>query len=193
MTTHVIIVAAGRGNRAGGDVAKQWQMLAGQPVLAHTLAAFAGLPVLLVIHPDDMARASNLGVPFVTGGATRDASVLAGLQALEGTGATRVLIHDGARPLVSRALIDRLFAALDSHAGAAPALAVTDALWRGDAGLVTGSIDRTGLFGHKRRRPSALRRFWRLTLRMAAARPTMWRWRGRRGLTWPSSRATIPT
>ena len=146
MTTHVIIVAAGRGNRAGGDVPKQWQMLAGQPVLAHTLAAFAGLPVLLVIHPDDTDRASSLGVAFVTGGATRDASVLAGLQALEGTGATRVLIHDGARPLVSRALIDRLLAALDSHAGAAPALAVTDALWRGDDGLVAGSIDRTGLF-----------------------------------------------
>jgi 2-C-methyl-D-erythritol 4-phosphate cytidylyltransferase / 2-C-methyl-D-erythritol 2,4-cyclodiphosphate synthase len=146
MTTHVIIVAAGRGSRAGGEVPKQWQMLAGKPVLAHTLAAFAGLPVLLVIHPEDRAQASDLGVPLVMGGATRDASVLAGLLALEGAGATRVLIHDGARPLVSRALIDRLLAALDTCDAAAPALAVTDALWRGDAGLVAGTIDRAGLY-----------------------------------------------
>ena len=95
------------------------------------MAAFAGIPVVLVIHPDDRARAEGLGVPLVDGGATRDASVLAGLRALEGAGVDRVLIHDGARPLVSRALIARLVAALDSHDGAAPALAVSDALWRG--------------------------------------------------------------
>lgn len=146
MRTAVIIVAAGRGTRMGGEVPKQWQHLAGKPVLAHTLAAFAGMQVLLVVHPDDRARAEALGVPFVTGGATRDASVKAGLQALEGTGVEAVLIHDGARPLVSRGLIDRLVAALEHHAGAAPALAVTDALWRGAAGLVAGTQDRTGLY-----------------------------------------------
>jgi 2-C-methyl-D-erythritol 4-phosphate cytidylyltransferase/2-C-methyl-D-erythritol 2,4-cyclodiphosphate synthase len=58
----------------------------------------------------------------------------------------RVLIHDGARPLVSPALIGRLVAALDAHDGAAPALAVTDALWRGADGLVAGTVDRTGLY-----------------------------------------------
>ncbi len=146
MTTAVIIVAAGRGSRMGGPVPKQWQMLAGRPVLAHTVAAFGGLPVVLVLHPEDRHRADDLGAVVVDGGATRDASVLAGLQALEGTGVTRVLIHDGARPMVSRALILRLIAALDSHAGAAPALAVTDALWRGDNGLVSGTVDRAGLF-----------------------------------------------
>ena len=130
----------------GGDIPKQWQMLAGRPVLAHTVAAFAGYPVVLVIHPDDRARAEVLGVPFVEGGATRDASVLEGLRAVAGTGATRVLIHDGARPLVSRALIDRLVSALETHDGAAPALAVTDALWRGDGGLVSGTVDRAGLY-----------------------------------------------
>jgi 2-C-methyl-D-erythritol 4-phosphate cytidylyltransferase/2-C-methyl-D-erythritol 2,4-cyclodiphosphate synthase len=130
----------------GGEVPKQWQMLAGKPVLAHTLAAFAGMQVVLVIHPEDRARAEALGVPLVEGGATRDASVLAGLQALEGTGVEAVLIHDGARPLVSRALIARLVAALETHAGAAPALAVTDALWRGASGLVAGTVDREGLF-----------------------------------------------
>jgi 2-C-methyl-D-erythritol 4-phosphate cytidylyltransferase/2-C-methyl-D-erythritol 2,4-cyclodiphosphate synthase len=146
MEIAVIIVAAGRGSRMGGEVPKQWRMLAGQPVIAHTLAAFAGLPVVLVVHPDDRARAESLGVRLVDGGATRDASVLAGLKALEGTGCGKVLIHDGARPLVSRPLIDRLVAALDRNDGAAPALAVTDALWRGDGGLVAGTMDRAGLY-----------------------------------------------
>jgi 2-C-methyl-D-erythritol 4-phosphate cytidylyltransferase/2-C-methyl-D-erythritol 2,4-cyclodiphosphate synthase len=146
MSTAVLIVAAGRGTRMGGPVPKQWQMLAGKPVLAHAVAAFAGLPVSLVVHPDDRARAGPLGVRLIEGGATRAASVLAGLRALEPAGPARVLIHDGARPLVSRGLIDRLLAALDTHDGAAPALAVTDALWRGERGLVAGTVDRAGLF-----------------------------------------------
>jgi 2-C-methyl-D-erythritol 4-phosphate cytidylyltransferase / 2-C-methyl-D-erythritol 2,4-cyclodiphosphate synthase len=146
METAVIIVAAGRGSRMGGEVPKQWRMLAGKPVIAHTLDAFAGLPVVLVVHPDDRARAQGLGVRVVEGGTARDASVLAGLLALEGSGVGKVLIHDGARPLVSRGLIDRLVAALDHHDGAAPALAVTDALWRGDGGFVAGTMDRAGLY-----------------------------------------------
>jgi 2-C-methyl-D-erythritol 4-phosphate cytidylyltransferase / 2-C-methyl-D-erythritol 2,4-cyclodiphosphate synthase len=146
MNTAVIIVAAGRGTRMGGEVPKQWQLLAGKPVLAHTLAAFAGMQVVLVVHPDDRARAEGLGVRLVDGGATRDASVLAGLQALAGAGIDRVLIHDGARPLVSRALIDRLVTALATHDAAAPALAVTDALWRGADGLVSGTVERAGLY-----------------------------------------------
>ena len=144
--TAVVIVAAGRGSRMGGEVPKQWQMLAGKPVIAHTLAAFQGLRMVLVIHPNDRARALGLGVDLVEGGATRDSSVLAGLRALEGSGVRNVLIHDGARPLVSRGLIDRLLAALATHAGAAPALGVTDALWRGSDGMVSGTVDRTGLF-----------------------------------------------
>ena len=127
MDTAVIIVAAGRGSRMGGAIPKQWQMLAGEPVLAHTLRAFAGMRVVLVIHPEDRERAERLGVELVPGGETRDASVLAGLRALEGSGVARVLIHDGARPLVSPALIRRLIAALETHDGAAPALAVSDA------------------------------------------------------------------
>lgn len=146
MRTAVLIVAAGRGTRMGGEVPKQWQLLAGKPVLEHVLAAFAGMQVLVVIHPEDRARAEALGVPLVEGGASRDASVRAGLEALAGTGVEAVLIHDGARPLVSRALIDRLLVALEAHEGAAPALAVTDALWRGAEGLVAGTVDRAGLF-----------------------------------------------
>ena len=146
--TVAIIVAAGRGTRAGGDLPKQWQMLNGQPVLAHTLAAFAGLPRVLVIHPDDRARAEAIAgdAQIVEGGATRDASVMNALLALEGRGVAHVLIHDGARPLVSAAVIDRVRGALEASPAAAPALAVTDALWTGTQGLVSGTRDRTGLY-----------------------------------------------
>ena len=146
MTTAVIIVAAGRGTRAGGDLPKQWQMLAGQPVLTHTLAAFDGLRKVLVIHPDDRDRAVRLRVELVTGGASRTASVRAALEALAGSGVSHVLIHDGARPLVSAAVVARVLAALEDAPGAAPALPVTDALWLGDAGTVAGTRDRDGLF-----------------------------------------------
>ncbi len=135
MTTVAIIVAAGRGTRAGGGVPKQWRPLAGKPLLAHGLEAFREAPgvdrVMLVLHPEDMALAEGLAGPevaLVAGGATRDASVRAALEALAGTGATQVLIHDGARPLVSGALIARLLEALGRGPAAAPALAVTDAL-----------------------------------------------------------------
>ena len=146
MTIVAIIVAAGRGTRAGGDLPKQWQMLAGRPVLTHAIASFAPLPCLVVIHPDDQERALALGVETVAGGATRSQSVRNALEALAGRGVTRVLIHDGARPLVSSAVITRVLDALADHDGAAPALAVTDALWTGAGGLVTGTRDRGGLF-----------------------------------------------
>jgi 2-C-methyl-D-erythritol 4-phosphate cytidylyltransferase / 2-C-methyl-D-erythritol 2,4-cyclodiphosphate synthase len=102
---------------------------------------------VFAIHPDDRDRAMALAPDalLVDGGASRDASVLAGLLVLEGSGVDKVLIHDGARPLVSAALIQRVVQALDHHAGAAPALPVTDALWRG-AALVTGTAPRDGLW-----------------------------------------------
>lgn len=144
-----IVTAAGRGTRAGGEP-KQWRDLAGRSVLARSLEAFAGFGrVVLVVHPDDMARAIRDfagGVTIVTGGDTRAASVMAGLQALEGQ-ATHVLIHDGARPLVSDAVIGGVIDALQAGApAAAPALPVTDALWRGQDSAVTGTARREGLF-----------------------------------------------
>ncbi|QUS35247.1 bifunctional 2-C-methyl-D-erythritol 4-phosphate cytidylyltransferase/2-C-methyl-D-erythritol 2,4-cyclodiphosphate synthase [Falsirhodobacter algicola] len=145
MTTVAIIVAAGRGTRAGGGLPKQWRPLNGRPVVAHTLEAFRGLRRILVIHPDDRPLAEPLGVELVEGAGSRAGSVLAALRALEGQDVTRVLIHDAARPLVPRAVIDRVVAALDGAVGAAPALTVTDALWRG-AAHVTGTEDRTALW-----------------------------------------------
>ena len=152
MTTVAIIVAAGRGTRAGGDIPKQWQPLAGATVAAQTLARFAAHPgidqLVLVIHPDDLATdlwPRSPASTVVTGGATRAASVQAGLAAVADS-ATRVLIHDAARPLVSDAIIDRVLDALETHDGAAPAVAVTDTLWQGAEGKVGGVQDRTGLY-----------------------------------------------
>jgi 2-C-methyl-D-erythritol 4-phosphate cytidylyltransferase/2-C-methyl-D-erythritol 2,4-cyclodiphosphate synthase len=152
--TAALIVAAGRGLRAGGGTPKQYRDLAGKPVLAHTIAAFAGHPdiaeIVVVRHSDDAAAFAAarpaLSIPLtdVIGGASRDASVRAGLTAVSAA-CDRVLIHDAARPLVSRAVIDGVLAALERHDGAAPAVAVTDALWRGTE-TVAGTEDREGLW-----------------------------------------------
>ena len=150
MSTAAIIVAAGRGTRAGGAEPKQWQMLRGKPVLAHTVAAFAGFArVVVVLHPDDMARGLELfggAVTLIAGGASRAESVRNALEALEGAGVERVLIHDGARPLVEPGLIARVLAALEEAEAAAPALPVSDALWRGEDGAVSGTQSREGLW-----------------------------------------------
>ena len=148
MTTAAIIVAAGRGLRAGGGLPKQWRPLGGRPVVAHALAAFAGMARVLVIHPEDRAMADTVadGALIVDGGASRAASVRAALEALAGSGVTKVLIHDAARPNVPPDLIARVIAALDHAQGAAPALPVTDALWTGADGRVTGTRDRAGLY-----------------------------------------------
>ena len=149
MTTATIIVAAGRGTRMGAGGPKQWRDLAGRPLVAHALQTLrpVGLCVL-VIHPEDHAHALAIAgdAMLVEGGASRAASVRAALEALEGRGVTRVLIHDGARALLTPGLVARLLAALDGAAGAAPALPVTDALWRGDGGRVTGTTERGGLW-----------------------------------------------
>jgi 2-C-methyl-D-erythritol 4-phosphate cytidylyltransferase / 2-C-methyl-D-erythritol 2,4-cyclodiphosphate synthase len=148
--TFAVIVAAGRGRRAGG-APKQWRPLAGARVIDHAIAAFASHPridgIVLVLHEDDTHLAGALeakGLTVVTGGAERSESVRAGLAALPASG--RVLIHDAARPCVPRAVIDGVLAALDNCDAAAPGLPVTDALWRGGDGMVTGTQDRDGLY-----------------------------------------------
>jgi 2-C-methyl-D-erythritol 4-phosphate cytidylyltransferase/2-C-methyl-D-erythritol 2,4-cyclodiphosphate synthase len=145
----VVLVAAGRGARMGGAVAKQWRLLGGVQVLAHTAQAFrdAGLSeIIAVVDPAEAEQARALGLDWVAGGDSRTASVRAALEALALDPPELVLIHDGARPLVEGALIARVIAALDHAPAAAPALAVTDALWTGTAGKVSGTRDRDGLF-----------------------------------------------
>lgn len=151
MKITAIIVAAGRGIRAGGDTPKQWQPLAGRRVIDHTIAAFATNPliddIVVVLNADDLALADSLApqpLKVVQGGATRSASVAQGLKASHGADA--VLIHDAARPCVSAAVIDEVVSALESASAAAPALPVTDALWHGAQGQVGSIANRDGLF-----------------------------------------------
>lgn len=151
MQIAALIVAAGRGTRAGGDLPKQWQHLHGHPVIAHTLGCFKDRvdTIAVVISPDDQHLWDNadLNADVVThGGATRDASVRAGLEALVPHAPDIVLIHDAARPTVSQRIITDVIGALDDHAAAAPALAVTDALWSGEGETVTGTVPREALF-----------------------------------------------
>lgn len=154
MSTAAVIVAAGRGTRVGGDMPKQWRMLRGRVVAAWTLETFLSSPcidrIVLVLHADDMGLAPGYEgherVSVVTGGATRTASVRAGLEALEGSDTGQVLIHDVARPLADHAMIQRICDALENALAAAPGLAVSDALWQCDADQVTGVAERRGLF-----------------------------------------------
>lgn len=157
----VVIVAAGRGERAGSpeEGPKQYRLIGGRPVIERTLRTFLAWPdaakIAVVIHRDDVALyepiAARLADPdrmlAIIGGATRQQSVLAGLQALEAEGITHVMIHDAVRPFIDNALLERVAACLESGAEAVlPALAVTDTLKRGEASLVKETVSRNGLF-----------------------------------------------
>lgn len=150
MQIAAVIVAAGRGTRAGGEIPKQWQEVGEHSVAAWSCARFRSradiAEIILVIHPDDRFFAQSIkGVTLVHGGATRDGSVHNGLKALAAD-ITHVLIHDVARCTVSDRVIDGVIDALQTADGAAPALPVSDALWIGADCKVSGTQDRTGLF-----------------------------------------------
>ena len=147
-----VIVAAGRGFRAGGRLPKQYRQLAGEPVIRSSLSLFAWhgevAAVQAVIHPDDRgayeAAATGLRLlPPVLGGATRQASVRAGLEALGALAPDIVLVHDAARPFCSTELVSRAIAACAETGAAIPALTVTDTIKHIDAdGHVAGTLDR---------------------------------------------------
>jgi 2-C-methyl-D-erythritol 4-phosphate cytidylyltransferase / 2-C-methyl-D-erythritol 2,4-cyclodiphosphate synthase len=152
-----LIVAAGRGSRFGGDLPKQYCQLAGEPVLQRTISAFLAEDqvalVQTVIHADDAAlyekatasqASARLANP-VTGGPTRQASVLKGLQALADRGIEIVLIHDAARPFVSQALIKRAIDAAAIHRAAVPGASVTDTMVSVTDGIITATPDRATL------------------------------------------------
>ena len=149
----VVIVAAGRGERAGGEVPKQYRDIGGEPMLRPTLRAFLSHArvdlVQPVIHPGDenFYRAATAGLsklsPPVAGGATRQASVRAGLEALAPAAPALVLIHDAARPFLSGALIDRAIAAGKATGAAVPGIAIADTVKAIDAAAnVVETLDR---------------------------------------------------
>jgi 2-C-methyl-D-erythritol 4-phosphate cytidylyltransferase/2-C-methyl-D-erythritol 2,4-cyclodiphosphate synthase len=150
-----LVVAAGRGVRAGGGVPKQYRWLADRAVLAHSLAVFArhrGIDAIrVVIHPDDRGlydeATHGLDLPEpASGGATRQESVRLGLESLAPLNPRRVLIHDAARPFIDEATIARVVEALASAPGAIPAVAVADTLKRGAEGRIAGTVPREGLW-----------------------------------------------
>jgi 2-C-methyl-D-erythritol 4-phosphate cytidylyltransferase/2-C-methyl-D-erythritol 2,4-cyclodiphosphate synthase len=159
-----LIVAAGRGVRSGGEIPKQYRSIGGITVLRRTLCRFlshSGVDfVQTVIHGDDealyAASADGLDKPAegqpgalrnpVPGGATRQASVLAGLEALKAVKPALVLIHDAARPFASDMLVSRAIAAGATSGAAIPALPVTDTIKSVDAeGMIVATVDRAHL------------------------------------------------
>ncbi len=156
MACAVLVVAAGRGTRAGGTVPKQYHTLSGESVLRHTLRRFAHHPAVseiqVVIHPDDadLYETASLGLPnlrpSVAGGASRQASVRAGLESLAAAAPDIILVHDGARPFASDALIDRAVAAGADALAAIPVVPVTDTIKQVTAdGQVCATPDRATL------------------------------------------------
>lgn len=153
-----LIVAAGRGSRFGGPLPKQYALLAGQPVLRRTIAAFQATPaidrILVVIGPDDAphyeAATAGLGLPEpILGGASRQQSVLNGLEALAATAPDLVAIHDAARPFVHVADIEACLDAVsaDGIDGAILGSPLADTLKRVGAGnAVTETVPRQGLW-----------------------------------------------
>ncbi|MEM8558727.1 MAG: 2-C-methyl-D-erythritol 4-phosphate cytidylyltransferase [Bacteroidota bacterium] len=160
-TVSVIVPAAGAGLRMGGDVRKQFRTLGDAPVLVQTLRAFerhAAIDAITVVVPSEEVKpvSALLDAHVITklaavvaGGATRQASVGHGLDALLAQGARAedyVLVHDGVRPFIGAQAITRVVDAARSHGGAALALAVADTLRRGDDGTFRDTVPRDGLW-----------------------------------------------
>ncbi|WP_041675229.1 2-C-methyl-D-erythritol 4-phosphate cytidylyltransferase [Ramlibacter tataouinensis] len=151
---HALIPCAGQGSRARTAVPKQYQPLAGRPLVMHTLGAFAAVPrlasVLVAVAPGDSAL-DTLGAPFSIahcGGETRAATVCNGLRELRGRGAALddwVLVHDAARCLVTPALVDRLIdACLGDEVGGLLAQPLADTLKHGPQGRSQATLPREG-------------------------------------------------
>ena len=145
-----ILVAAGSGSRFGAERPKQFSPVAGQPVIRHAAAALAREVSLLQpvgeAAPIGEALAGIRHLRVVPGGATRQASVLAGLEALAPHAPDIVLVHDAARPFVPPGCIPALLAALEAVPGAIPAVAVADTLKRGRDGRILETVPREGLW-----------------------------------------------
>jgi 2-C-methyl-D-erythritol 4-phosphate cytidylyltransferase/2-C-methyl-D-erythritol 2,4-cyclodiphosphate synthase len=150
-----VIVAAGRGTRTGGDMPKQFRSIGGEVMLRRALLTFVETPIVGLVQPvigaEDGALYRNAAagietLPPVTGGATRQASVRAGLEALVSHAPDIVLVHDAARPFVSAELIARAADAASQSCAAIPALPVTDTVKSVDANnQVERTLDRNAL------------------------------------------------
>ena len=157
MTVAALILAGGRGTRAGGGIPKQYREIDGISVLRRAIDCFVDCPAVnlirVVIHADDQAlyRAATAGLdilPPVIGGTERHLSAVNGLKSLSDFETDIVLIHDAARPFADRGMIEQIIAALADSAGAIPALPVSDTLKRvaSTDDLIEETVDRAGLW-----------------------------------------------
>ena len=155
MTVTALIVAAGSGQRLGGDLPKQYRLLGGKPMLRHAVEALVGHPridavrVVIGEGQEELASAAldgfDVGAPIL-GGATRQESVRRGLEALAAEAEPDlVLIHDAARPFCPTEVIDRLLKALMTNSAAVPAIPAADTLMRGKGKHLGDTVDRTHL------------------------------------------------
>ncbi len=153
-----LITAGGRGSRlslGGEGIPKQYMPLAGLPMLRHTILAFLNHPkiddVLCVIHPDDMNlyEEAVLGLDLlnpVLGGATRQISVCNGLEALKEYDPQKVLIHDAARPFVTKRVINGILEKLETHPAVIPAIAIEDTIKKYRDGKIEWTLERENLW-----------------------------------------------
>jgi len=151
-----LITTSGRGTRLSGDgIPKQYLPLAGVPLLRHSILAFLNHPkiddVICVIHPDDVAlyEEAVIGLDLlnpVFGGETRQISVRKGLEALREYDPSRVLIHDGVRPFVSKQIISGVLEKLETHPAVIPAIAVEDTIKKYSDGKIEWTLERQDLW-----------------------------------------------
>jgi 2-C-methyl-D-erythritol 4-phosphate cytidylyltransferase / 2-C-methyl-D-erythritol 2,4-cyclodiphosphate synthase len=154
--TWAIVVAGGDGSRLGADRPKAFVGLGGRPLLAHSIDLLEDHPAvdrMVLVVPAEWEEPATLladelaagkVVAAVQGGETRALSVAAGLDVVADD-AEAILVHDAARPFATAELIDRLLEALATHAGAVPAVAVTDTVKRVKGGRVAETLDRSEL------------------------------------------------
>ncbi|NVE94011.1 bifunctional 2-C-methyl-D-erythritol 4-phosphate cytidylyltransferase/2-C-methyl-D-erythritol 2,4-cyclodiphosphate synthase [Altererythrobacter lutimaris] len=148
-----IIVAAGKGLRAGGETPKQFRNWRGKPLLKHSVEALLDhgareICVAIAESADQLAREALEGLSdftLVTGGETRQQSVRNALDALAQTNPKHVLIHDAARPDLPREVVERLLGGIEQNSGAIPVLPVVDSLAVSKNGVMAGSADRDTL------------------------------------------------
>lgn len=150
-----LIVAAGTGERFGGSVPKQYQLLGGMSILRRSVLAFLNHPhidkVRVVINPNHRdlyeKAVGDLGLAEpVSGGASRQDSVRNGLESLAADKPDLVMIHDAARPLIDAPTITAVRQALDTHKGAIAAKPLVDTLKRGNKDIIETTIDRSNLW-----------------------------------------------
>lgn len=158
MLNSVLIVAAGRGHRLGGEIPKQFLPIGGVSSLRRAVEAFLALEAIdllrVVIHPDDqhLCEQALAGIDDrrllapVHGGNTRAQSVRLGLESFADTNTRKVLIHDAARPFVPSTVIEAVLEALDEAEGAFAALPVVDALWSAQGNQAVAPVSREGLW-----------------------------------------------